>query len=233
MPVSASAARGSSDSKDASRNGDIVAICDIDDNTLGKAGENYAGAKKFNDFRKMLEEVGPNIDAVTISTPDHTHAAATIMALKMGKHCYTQKPLTHAIYEARRMGEVAREMKVVTQMGNQGTANYGLREAAATIKVRRARQCQGSPRVDESSHLAARRRPPGRGRGAQERPLGAVAGPSGVSPHANGYHPFAWRGFSGFRHRRPGRHGLPHDEHALHVAGPEEPGFGRSPDFGP
>ena len=57
--------KGSSDSKDASRNGDIVAICDIDDNTLGKAGESFSGAKKYNDFRKMLEEMGPNIDAVT------------------------------------------------------------------------------------------------------------------------------------------------------------------------
>ena len=93
--------KGSSDSKDASRNGDVVAICDIDDNTLGKAGETFAGAKKYSDFRKLLEEMGPNIDAVTVSTPDHTHAAASLMAMRMGKACFTQKPMTHSIYKAQ------------------------------------------------------------------------------------------------------------------------------------
>ena len=70
----------------------------------------------------MLDEMGKSIDAVTVSTPDHTHAPAALMAMRMGKHCFCQKPLTHTIYEARLMAQVARESKVATQMGNQGTA---------------------------------------------------------------------------------------------------------------
>jgi predicted dehydrogenase len=190
--------KGSSDSKDASRNGDIVAICDIDDNILGKAGETFEGAKKYNDFRKLLEEMGPNIDAVTVSTPDHTHAAATLMAMKMGKHCYTQKPLTHAIYEARRLGEVAREMKVVTQMGNQGTANYGLRQAAATVK-------SGALGNVKEVHVWTNRPvwAQGDGRPAEaEVPAGIHwdlwIGPAAYRSYAVGYHPFSWRGYWDF-----------------------------------
>src|SRR5205807_965563 len=106
-----------------------------DEQRLGKAGEKYPEAKKFPDFRKMLDEMGNSIDAVTVSTADHTHAVASIAAMKMGKHCFTQKPLTHTLYEARKMAEVARHMKVATQMGNQGTAGSGLRKGAALIKA--------------------------------------------------------------------------------------------------
>src|SRR5262245_19984710 len=127
--------KGASDTSDAARYGDIVGICEIDDNKLNNAATAYPSAQKYNDFRKMLEELGPNIDAVTVSTPDHTHAVAAIMAMKMGKACFTQKPLTHSLYEARRMGEIAREMKVATQMGNQGTASSGLRRGAALIRA--------------------------------------------------------------------------------------------------
>ena len=80
----------------------MVAICDVDDNTLNNAARNrFKKAKKFNDFRKMLEEMDKSIDAVTVSTPDHVHALAAAMAMKMKKHCFTQKPLTHTIHEAR------------------------------------------------------------------------------------------------------------------------------------
>ena len=84
--------KGSSDSKDAANNGKIVAICDVDENTLGerKKDEDFEDAQTFHDFRKMLDKVGKDIDAVTVSTPDHTHAVATAMALKMGKACYTK-----------------------------------------------------------------------------------------------------------------------------------------------
>ena len=82
----------------------------------------------------MLDEMGSSIDAVTVSTPDHTHAPAALMAMRMGKHCFCQKPLTHSIYEARLMAQVAREKKVATQMGNQCTAFAGLRKAAAIVK---------------------------------------------------------------------------------------------------
>ena len=83
----------------------------------------------------MFDEVGDSIDAVTVSTPDHTHAVAALQAMRMGKHCFCQKPLTHSIEEARIMGEVAREKKIVTQMGNQGTAESNLRLSAALIRA--------------------------------------------------------------------------------------------------
>ena len=127
--------KGSSDSSDAGNAGDMVAICDVDEDTLNNAGEKrFPKAKRYTDFRKMLDEMGKSIDAVTVSTPDHNHAPAALMAMRMGKHCFCQKPLTHSIYEARLMAQVAREMKVATQMGNQGTAFSPLRKAAAIIK---------------------------------------------------------------------------------------------------
>src|SRR3989442_9879778 len=84
--------KGDSDTADAARLGDVVAICDVDDNTLASAAAKYPLAKKYNDYRKMLEEMGKSIDAVTVSTPDHHHAHAAALAMKMGKHCFCQKP---------------------------------------------------------------------------------------------------------------------------------------------
>ncbi len=129
--------KGNSDSEDCERNGNVVAICDVDENNLAKKASRpgFDKAKKFFDFRKMLEDMGKEIDAVTVSTPDHTHAVAAAMAMKLGKHCFTQKPLTHAISEARKLGELAAENNVATQMGNQGTANSNLRFAAAAIQA--------------------------------------------------------------------------------------------------
>lgn len=127
--------KGSSDSGDAKANGKVVAICDIDDSYLDKVIPGFPGAKRYNDYRKMLEEMDKSIDAVTISTPDHMHAVIATMAMKMGKHCFCQKPLTHSIEEARVLGTLARDSKVVTQMGNQGTAESNLRLSAALIKA--------------------------------------------------------------------------------------------------
>jgi predicted dehydrogenase len=127
--------KGSSDTADAARHGNVVAICDVDEQTLERAAKLYPKAKKFADFRKMFDEMGKDIDAVTVSTPDHVHAVASAMAMRLGKHCFTQKPMTHSLYEARRLAEIAREMKVATQMGNQGTASSGLRKAAALIRA--------------------------------------------------------------------------------------------------
>src|SRR5258708_6696059 len=83
--------RGGTDAHDASRFGDVVAICDVDDNKLTKAGEKYASAKRFVDFRKMFDEAAGNFDAVTIGIPDHCHAVVASMAMKAGKHCYCEK----------------------------------------------------------------------------------------------------------------------------------------------
>src|SRR6266568_4589367 len=136
--------KGSSDTDQAAHFGNIVALCDIDDNTLNakaeettkeKKAKKFPDVKKYNDFRKMLEEMDKQIDAVTVSTPDHTHAPASIMAMKMGKHVYCQKPLTHTVFEARQMREIARQMGVATQMGNQGSAESGLRRAVEIVQA--------------------------------------------------------------------------------------------------
>src|SRR6202158_5004906 len=127
--------KGSSDTDQAAHFGNIVALCDIDENTLEAKAKKFPNAKKYTDFRKMLEEMDKHIDAVTVRTPDHTHAPASVMAMKMGKHVYCQKPLTHDVYEARLMRETAAKMKVATQMGHQGTAENGLRRACEIIQA--------------------------------------------------------------------------------------------------
>jgi predicted dehydrogenase len=126
--------KGDGDSDQAAKHADLVAICDIDDKILDKKAAKYPAARKFNDFRKMFDAMGREIDAVTISTPDHTHAVATMMAIKLGKAVYTQKPLAHDISEARQLRLAAREYKVASQMGNQGTAHNRFREGVEVIR---------------------------------------------------------------------------------------------------
>jgi predicted dehydrogenase len=126
--------KGSSDTDHVGRLGNVVALCDIDDNALNAKAKRFPNAKKYHDFRKMFDEMGKEIDAVTVSTPDHTHAIASVTAMRMGKPVYCQKPLTHSVYEARLMRETAERHKVATQMGNQGTASNGLRRAVEVIR---------------------------------------------------------------------------------------------------
>ena len=104
----------------------IAALCDVDETNLNNVGEKFPDAKRYRDFRKLLERE-KSIDAVVISTPDHTHAAACMMALKLGRHVYCEKPLTRTVKEARALTLAAREAKVATQMGNQGMAYEGNR----------------------------------------------------------------------------------------------------------
>jgi predicted dehydrogenase len=127
--------KGSSDTDHAGQVGNVVALCDIDDNYLNAKAANFPQAKRFHDFRKMLDEMDKQIDAVVVSTPDHTHAPAAIRAMRMGKHAYVQKPLTHTVHEARLLRETAAKMKLATQMGNQGTAENGLRQAVEYIQA--------------------------------------------------------------------------------------------------
>jgi predicted dehydrogenase len=112
-----------------SPNVNIVALCDVDDRQSKKSRERFPKATYYKDFREMLGKEKNNIDACSISTPDHTHAVATIAAMQLGKHVYTQKPLTHDIYEARMLTEAAKKYKVVTQMGNQGGSGEGVRRS--------------------------------------------------------------------------------------------------------
>jgi predicted dehydrogenase len=118
-----------------SPNANIVALCDVDDRQAVKSVKAFPKAKYYKDFREMLEKEGKNIDAVSISTPDHTHAVATLAAMQLGKHVYTQKPLTHDIYEARMLTEAAKKYNVVTQMGNQGASGDGVRQMQEWYKA--------------------------------------------------------------------------------------------------
>jgi predicted dehydrogenase len=117
--------KGQSDIANASHDGgnNVVALCDIDKERAGESIKRFKKARLFNDFRVMFDQMGKEIDAVVISAPDHIHGVAAITAIKLGKHVYVQKPLTHNIYETRKLTEAAREYKVVTQMGNQGASN--------------------------------------------------------------------------------------------------------------
>ena len=128
--------KGGSDSSNAAQFGNVVAICDVDRKTLEDKGKSkgFENAEKFSDYRELLAKFGKQIDIATISTPDHMHAPATLEAMRLGISCYTQKPLTRTIYEARLMATVAKETGVCTQMGNQGTALDTSREAIAQIK---------------------------------------------------------------------------------------------------
>ncbi len=111
----------------------IVALADVDWHYAEGTFEEFPGAKKYYDYRKMFDEMGDSFDAVLIATPDHTHALAASMAIKAGKHVYVQKPLTHSVWESRYLTNLAREHKVVTQMGNQGNSGEGIRQISEWI----------------------------------------------------------------------------------------------------
>lgn len=126
--------KGGGDIANASQWGKIVALADIDMNTLDSGLAHYKVKKGYTDFRQMLEEQGDSIDAVTVGGPDHMHAPAALMAMRMGKHVYAQKPMSRTVYETQMMAKVAREKNLCTQMGNQGSADTSLRRAAALLK---------------------------------------------------------------------------------------------------
>lgn len=203
--------KGDSDSSSAfGLGGNIVALCDIDSNTLNSKNDSFkkrAGkenrtydAKLYRDWRKMFDEVGKSIDAVTVSTPDHVHGSAAISAMRLGKHVYCQKPLTQTVWEAREMRRLAKEKKLATQMGNQGSAGAGLRRAVEVIQA----GVIGAPR---ELHVWSNRPiwPQGLARPEGEDPVPAHVdwdlwlGPAPYRPFKNGvYHNFAWRGWYDF-----------------------------------
>ncbi len=112
----------------------IVALCDVDWKYAQKTFDDYPKAKKFKDWREMFDKMGKSIDAVMVATPDHTHAVVSAHAMTLGKHCYTQKPLTHSVYESRLLTNLAKKHKVATQMGNQGNSFDWCRQIAEWIQ---------------------------------------------------------------------------------------------------
>jgi hypothetical protein len=193
--------KGSSDTDDAARcGGDIIALCDVDQNTLDGRAKKYPNAKLYQDFRKMLEELEKTIDAVTISTPDHVHAPATMMAMKMGKHVYTQKPLTQSVYEARLLRQTAKEKKLASQMGNQGSTHNGLRRAVEVVQagvlgpVRELHVWSNRPIWPQGID-----RPSGEDPVPQSLAWDLWLGPAPWRPYKNDvYHAFKWRGWKDF-----------------------------------
>jgi hypothetical protein len=111
----------------------IVALCDVDEAYAAESFQKYPVARRYKDFRRLYDELGKEIDAVVVSTPDHTHAVAAAAAMRMGKHVYCEKPLTRTVHEARVLRELAQEHQVATQLGNQGSAEPGLRRAVELV----------------------------------------------------------------------------------------------------
>jgi predicted dehydrogenase len=190
--------KGDSDVKNTSEFGKVYAMCDVDSTTLDGMSKRYKVEHIFSDFREMLDQLGDRIDAVTVSVPDHNHAVMAAKAMKMGKHVYCQKPLTHSIWEARRLGDIAREKGVATQMGNQHTANSDMRKAAYQIRA-------GQVGTVKEVHIWTDR--PIWPQGERRAPLKPVPatldwdqwlGPAPYRPYADGYHPFKWRGWWDF-----------------------------------
>ena len=111
----------------------LVALCDVDEDYAAQQFAKYPGAKRFTDYRVMLDRLGKEIDGVVIGTPDHTHAVIAMEAMRRGKHVYCEKPLAHNVEEVRRLMAAAQKHKVVTQLGNQGHASDTIRRACEWI----------------------------------------------------------------------------------------------------
>lgn len=182
----------------------IVALCDVDRKRLEERGAKFPQARRFRDYRQMLEEM-KEIDAVIVSTPDHHHAHAAVMAMRMGKHVYCQKPLSHSIWEARVMRETAAKQKVVTQMGNQGHSYESTRRVVELVQsgaigdVREVHVWtdrpiwpQGLERPKQSST------PP------EHLDWDLWLGPAPYRPYDEAYAPFKWRGWWDFGTGAPG-----------------------------
>lgn len=107
---------------------EIGYLCDVDDRMAQESRERFPNAKYYHDWRELFDKESAHFDAVSVSTPDHNHAIIAMGAMQLGKHVYVQKPMTHDIYEARKLTEAAERYKVVTQMGNQGASGDGVRQ---------------------------------------------------------------------------------------------------------
>jgi predicted dehydrogenase len=176
----------------------IVALCDADRARAEAALKDHPGARIWTDFRKMLLEQ-KDIDAVMVSTPDHLHAPASMMAMKLGKAVDTEKPLTHSVYEARALAEAARKHKVATQMDNEGHASNEVRQCAEWLQA-------GVIGPVREAHIWTDR--PIWPQGIPKRPASKPVPASldwdlwlGPAPHRDYHdhlHPFAWRGWWDF-----------------------------------
>ena len=182
----------------------IVALCDVDSEYAGHIFERYPKAKIYKDYRVMFDKE-KNIDAVVIATPDHTHAVITMEAMKRGKHIFCQKPLTHTIYEARKITEAARKYKVQTQMGNQGHSSEHIRLLkewladgaigdVTEVHTWTDRPVGGKPWSD----FAVRARPEDTPPIPRSLDWDLWLGPVAYRPYHPEYHPMKWRAWLDF-----------------------------------
>ena len=171
----------------------IVALCDVDWSYAGGVFSRYPNAKRFKDYRKMLDEMGREIDAVVIATPDHTHAVIAMECMRRGKHVYVQKPLTKTVYEARMLTEAARRYNVVTQMGNQGHSGEGIRTICEWIwdgaigQVREVHSWTNRPVWPQGMNRPKETMPV-----PESLDWDLFIGPAPFRPYQN-YHPWDWR----------------------------------------
>jgi len=193
--------KGESDLSEFSKspNANIVVLCDVDDRQAANSRKRFPNAKYYKDFREMLDKEAKNIDAVSVSTPDHTHAVAALMAMKLGKHVYVQKPMTHDIYEARILTQAAKKYKVVTQMGNQGSSFDGVRKmqdwySAGLIGDAVNINCWTNRPVWPQGFG----KPTTKDEIPKELDWNLWLGPTQWEEYHNGYVPFNWRGYPSF-----------------------------------
>ncbi|WP_210420211.1 Gfo/Idh/MocA family protein [Aquisphaera giovannonii] len=180
-------------------NQEVVGLCDVDATALGAASKRASHAKAFRDYRRMFDEIHDGIDAVVVSTPDHTHAVIANAAMDLGKHVYCEKPLTHSIHEARVLAGSAARKRVATQMGNAGHSSESTRRVVEIIRsgiigpVREVHAWSDRPiwpqGVDRPTDA-----PPVPG----SLDWDAWLGPAPARAYNPAYHPFKWRGWWDF-----------------------------------
>ena len=182
-----------------------VALCDVDDARAAEAFAKYPQAKRFKDFRVMLEKMDREIDAVVVQTPDHIHFSAAYLAMQHGKHVFVQKPLTHDIWQARTLRRAATHFKVITQMGNQGHATEGIRlvkewyDAGITGHVHEVHAWFDGPDFIKAPYF---RIPPSFPPPTAPEPAtldwDLWLGPAKKRPYSPAYAPLTWRGYWDF-----------------------------------
>jgi predicted dehydrogenase len=179
----------------------VVALCDVDDARAAGSYRAFPNARRYKDYREMIDKEARHIDAVTIGTPDHVHAVAAMAAIRAGKHVYVQKPLTHTLHECRELTRAARAAKVATSMGNQGHASEGARRTNEWIQA----GVIGAVReVHVWSDRAGRLWRQGIGRPTEKQAVPATLdwnlwlGPVRERPYHAAYAPVSWRGWWDF-----------------------------------
>ena len=180
----------------------MIAVCDVDERNRNAAAGHFPGAKPFSDWRELLDQLDKQIDAVSVSTPDHMHAPISMSAIHRGKHVYCQKPMTHTIHEARQIAAAARKAKVVTQMGIQIHSSIEYRMATALIqggaigKIKEVHSWSDRPGAIWSQ---GRSRPVGQSPVPKELKWNLWLGVAPQRPFVQGaYAPGVWRGFLDF-----------------------------------